>query len=615
MGFHSFFSVSRVLLLSCHLLANYKSSPVVWGFRLFEKGDAPLLEKGTTLSGTKWHRKSQHIHPSLETARGTLLGRRTGAFEQGTIGLLPPSGVLTSSSLPDENLHFYSALQNDQEHTEDRDVLTSADDDELPAVEIDVDHDALGIPVDDGTNSFRKQPLRSRLQNVRALWSRVKQNIRWWRRSASRWTRAVIRERLLPFLHRLRFWERGLPPEVPPLAGAEPGQYAVARYAWTMSAGILYKPVQERHLSLLEQAVGKYFLPAGAKTWFASRSGRRMRLLKRGLVGRGSFGLVFHVEHPLTREVFALKIFARDRDEVAWEIDPEEVEAERHIVNMFGADWTPERIYSEKHFMVPLETVAVEGKPSVVNVGQRFQILNSCLLFPKAQGDLLSLLAQIDKSEQAFIARMSVTIQMIKLLASFHALDLVHGDVKPDNFLVDRSGLLLLADFTRFFKRDTVGDLQVFTIAYMAPEIANVWTGWTSKIKYEPSVDSWPLGYSIHKVWCNTLPFGILPWHDAAQVIGLLRQARASSLRFQNCNGIPATIQEVVRHLLTKSPAKRLTPQQALDQFSLLQEWRPAAQVTPLSDRILGEPLREPEPPLALRGSFDPRLPERRHTI
>ncbi|KFG33803.1 rhoptry protein ROP17 [Toxoplasma gondii GAB2-2007-GAL-DOM2] len=421
--------------------------------------------------------------------------------------------------------------------------------------------------------------LRSRIkQNVRRLWTSARGAVRGWGRRVRRKIGDLFVGHLMPQLRRLRFWDQGLPPVVPPLIGNEPGQASVALVAERMEARLREKTLTEKNPTEAQQAVGTYLINSAENTWFISIPGGRYILLKkRGFLGGGGFGLVYHVEHPTTGQPFALKIFVqrvlsnKEGDRVS-----DLIEDEFGVMKYFPPEWTPARMYSELRFMVPLLKLRVLGKPEFQDARNHLRIFSVCALFPKAQGDLeeaAALLADMDRTN-AYNMRMSSTIQMVKLLARFHAFGLVHGDVKLQNFLVDKSGLLLLSDFTQILRTNERRYPPVVTVLYMSPEIATcLITRLRNAIPYTAEIDSWMLGISLYRLWCGDFPFGITLDATALQVAGIVIRSSASSLDFASCHDIPEQFREMIVGFLRKTPGVRLSPQQALEQFSLL-NWK-----------------------------------------
>ncbi|KAM0671340.1 serine/threonine protein kinase [Ordospora colligata] len=82
----------------------------------------------------------------------------------------------------------------------------------------------------------------------------------------------------------------------------------------------------------------------------------------------------------------------------------------------------------------------------------------------------------------------SILAQLIEAVSAMHALRLVHRDIKPSNILIDRSGVLKLADFG--LTREVSGMMtnRVCTLWYRAPELL---LGETS---YGFKVDAWSIG-------------------------------------------------------------------------------------------------------------------------
>ncbi|PFH33248.1 rhoptry protein ROP17 [Besnoitia besnoiti] len=451
-------------------------------------------------------------------------------------------------------------------------------------------------------------------KKYRGLWKAIDNTFRRWGKSTRHRVADFVRRHVMPRVRRMGLSGKGFPPEVPPLTGVEPGQAVVAQVATQMQAGIRPNYFKFEQLTLREQLVGRYLISAMQNTWFISvPEGRSILLVKRGLIGMGGFGLVYHVEHPVTKQAFALKVFVRDKRKGALLEDMDsEIEEEFDIVKHIAPTWTPLRIYTDLHFMVPLLKLKVDGKPDFQDVRDHFRISNTCLLFPKAQGDMLELADLLRHSDEkvSFTVRMSSTIQMVKLLARFHSRGLVHGDVKLNNFLVEASGLLLLSDFTTIFKGGNEYVPPLATDSYMPPEIAHSWvTRLKRVVKYTSRTDAWMLGVAIYYLWCGTHPFGIMPQSKLIQVVGLLLRVPASALDFSNCHGIPRQFRSMVRRFLDKSPVLRLDPQGALQKYSLL-HW--TGQDTPERDTMAGPNSLEEEMGRA-RSSDVPETSEEAH--
>lgn len=82
----------------------------------------------------------------------------------------------------------------------------------------------------------------------------------------------------------------------------------------------------------------------------------------------------------------------------------------------------------------------------------------------------------------------SITSQLVEAVKSIHEVGLVHRDIKPSNILIDRRGVLKLADFGLTREISRVMTNRVCTLWYRAPELL---LGETS---YNFKVDSWSIG-------------------------------------------------------------------------------------------------------------------------
>jgi serine/threonine protein kinase len=110
------------------------------------------------------------------------------------------------------------------------------------------------------------------------------------------------------------------------------------------------------------------------------------------------------------------------------------------------------------------------------------------------------------------------TYVMLAGVRSFHGEGLVHGDIKPDNFLLDRSGWAYLSDFATAMVADADGRVEgdmrnIGTSVYFAPE---QWGGGVRR--WTRAVDVWAIGCSLFLFATNDHPFGFserrggIPW-------------------------------------------------------------------------------------------------------
>ena len=110
-----------------------------------------------------------------------------------------------------------------------------------------------------------------------------------------------------------------------------------------------------------------------------------------------------------------------------------------------------------------------------------------------------STLAEEAKREQLPFRRLiDVAIQVASALQHAHALDIVHGDIKPGNLLLDREGRVKLGDFglARFQSQaDSRDGTLSGTLDYLAPELLDGATPGVRSDLYALGVTLFELGY------------------------------------------------------------------------------------------------------------------------
>jgi serine/threonine protein kinase/CheY-like chemotaxis protein len=155
-------------------------------------------------------------------------------------------------------------------------------------------------------------------------------------------------------------------------------------------------------------------------------------------------------------------------------------------------------------------------------------------------------------------------------LAAAHAHDIVHHDVKPGNILLGRDGSIKVSDFGIARLLTSLGDdqEQIFgTPGYMPPELL-------LGQPYERTGDLFGLGVIFFELLTGTMPFAAD--HIKKVLLNTLHSytPRPRDLEPQT----PLELDELVRELLEKDPAKRLADAAVVaDRLLELQEgpWRP----------------------------------------
>lgn len=125
---------------------------------------------------------------------------------------------------------------------------------------------------------------------------------------------------------------------------------------------------------------------------------------------------------------------------------------------------------------------------------------------------------------------LDVGLSVATALAAAHAVDVIHGDVKPANLLIDDQDRVLLADFGSATLSDTTVDsVPPISLRYSAPEVLESGTRGTA-------ADLYGLGATLHH---------------------LVTGAPAAHAGVHELDGVPSGLARVIRSLLASKPRDR----------------------------------------------------------
>jgi calcium-dependent protein kinase len=149
--------------------------------------------------------------------------------------------------------------------------------------------------------------------------------------------------------------------------------------------------------------------------------------------------------------------------------------------------------------------------------------------------------------------------QMLVSVAYLHSRNIVHRDLKAENFLYESKGgqTLKLIDFglSKFWDQNVSGKMSRFcgTLAYMSPQVLNH--------SYTEKADMWSLGCLVYLLLFGSLPFG--PVDDSIQVDE--KRIRSGSLQWPSrFTELTSLAQEFLKTLLVVDPSQRLSAAKAL---------------------------------------------------
>ncbi|MEU3931064.1 serine/threonine-protein kinase [Streptomyces sp. NPDC029044] len=194
-----------------------------------------------------------------------------------------------------------------------------------------------------------------------------------------------------------------------------------------------------------------------------------------------------------------------------------------------------------------------------------------CLVMQLVDGTTLdNVIDCADDGRLSVLAAVSVAAQLSSGLSAAHAAGLVHRDLKPQNIMVDTSGLVKILDFCLVkVLSDTDPQLTITgetlgNVAYASPALLG------GEKSLDGRSDLYAVGCLLHHMLTGRPPF-----HGEGPAELVTQHLTAPPPRLTDCGvDVPAGVQDLAHALLAKRPEDR--PGSAADVYEALAPYLPA---------------------------------------
>lgn len=261
-------------------------------------------------------------------------------------------------------------------------------------------------------------------------------------------------------------------------------------------------------------------------------------------LGEGAYGRVVKVIHKQTGLIRAMKIV--DKQILDESVDPREIENEISILKSLD-------------------------HPNIIKVYEYFDYKTHLFIVSELipNGDLFKLID--NKKSLSELYSLRIIYQVLAAVKYLHAENVVHGDIKPENIMIDNFGNcsftnksnyttedltsfeVKLIDFgtSKFFSKNKVFNKLIGTSFYVAPEV--ILGG------YHRQCDLWSCGVVLYTMISGGFPFYS---QDEDELYEKIKNDQPDFKNFPNVN--PNTI-DLISKLLEKNPLDRINATKSLE--------------------------------------------------
>lgn len=154
----------------------------------------------------------------------------------------------------------------------------------------------------------------------------------------------------------------------------------------------------------------------------------------------------------------------------------------------------------------------------------------------------------------------SIAFQSLTILKVIHNQNIIHHDIKPENFLVESITPLKLKitdfEFSVKLPENGTASKPSGTVFYMAPELLDC-------LPHNQSVDIWALGIMLYELAAKKMPFNLKKDQPQRHIIRL--KIKRNSLTFDVDSFHDYIFTDLLTKMLEKDSSLRITAEEALN--------------------------------------------------